>query len=234
MAVHVDAAEHLGGGAAQRVAALLGRPKSTPGMPSLLIGSCSRGVMLAGEVDELLLLGQPRADLLLVQPRQHGASAFCAASAVSIISRGLAKSAAVGSEIARISPLRSVIIARRARGPESRSSGESKSCAIGFSGRCGGSGWTMVASASFSTTARNRNAKPRAENTRRERVFSIAARRRRSGAVTRTVSMRGTAASRGAPKRCAGAPGGGASGGGASEEWGSGSSIMRVSRRRRW
>ncbi len=70
----------------------------------------------------------------------------------------------------------------------------------------------MVASASLPITARNSTPKPKEATTRRERVFSIAARRLRSGAVTRTVSMRGTPGSRGEPCGRAGDPGCGVSG----------------------
>ena len=78
---------------------------------------------------------------------------------------------------------------------------------------------TMVAIVSFASTAVNSAVNPAAAITRRDRVFSSAARRSRSGAVTRTFSMRGTASDLAAPRRLAGRHdrppfGGGDSGGG--------------------
>ena len=76
----------------------------------------------------------------------------------------------------------------------------------GGAGRCGISGCRMVASASFPITAMNSRTKPSAATTSRPRVFSNAARRSRSGAVTRTCSIRGTASARVAPRRFTGRP----------------------------
>ncbi len=86
----------------------------------------------------------------------------------------------------------------------------------GRSTRCGASGMKIVASASFASTAPNRKVKPPAEMTSRERDFSSAARRARSGAVTRTFSMRGTESARLAPRRDASLPNRPSCGGGCS------------------
>src|SRR4051812_22277898 len=91
--------------------------------------------------------------------------------------------------------------------------------ATGFSWRCGASGIRIVANASLVSTAPNSRVKPPAVMTRRERDFSSAARLARSGAVTRTFSMRNTASEQLAPRRYAGLPkrpsftGGGSDGG---------------------
>ena len=112
------------------------------------------------------------------------------------------------SEIAIGWPLRSVIMARwpgkvASIGPCGALATIS---ATGLSTRCGASGVTIVARASFASTAANNAQKPPVAMTRRERVRSMAARLARSGAVTRTFSIRGTASDRLAPTRGIGRP----------------------------
>ena len=126
-----------------------------------------------------------------------------------MIWRGSANTDTVLSEIASGWPLRSVIIARWpgmlvssvARGWEAATI-----ASIFFSARCGVIGIRMVASASLPISPMNSSEKPPAAMTRRARVFSIARRRSRSGAVTFTVSIRGVASERAAPTRRAGRP----------------------------
>ena len=84
-----------------------------------------------------------------------------------MICRGSANTATVGNEIARIWPLRSVIIARCPSDVVSGGFGAVNSAWIGLSGRCGASGCRMVASASLPITARNNRPKPNAVYTRR-------------------------------------------------------------------
>jgi hypothetical protein len=76
---------------------------------------------------------------------------------------------------------------------------------ITASGR-GKRGAITVATVSLPATVRNSRANPIAVRPSRRRVLRSAARRARSGAVMRTVSIRGTASARAAPGRLEGRP----------------------------
>ncbi len=229
VAVHIHAAQHLGRDTPQRITPFLARLEINAGNAQRVDRHFLGRGDLALEVDELLGRTEPRHRKLLIKPRQHLLQFVRGV-------RGIDHLLRVGKQRrGRQGDRQDLAVTIQDRRPWAADIGNRRPCIRRLGTGVGGNFGPRCRSrrrhrkqhgrhVNFATTAPNSSENPPAANTRRWRLISSLARRARSGAVMRTVSMRGIAPLLGVPcRRAASVPRRPTAGGGA---FGAGGSLI--------